>query len=185
MVRAAAWAGAGSRRARLTAAKATPERAWPGEVSAVVLSRPGGPLIIGLRARRRSAAAVSGCGAISWSWCRRQCGPSATPGPMGTRRTSAPIGRQRDSAMIARDGRLSRFFRSVRRSHSANVRRCSACYVSFPSGLRNLRHRSSGARHRWLVDRVFGGRLRRRPVDRLDVPGDSAVEPRPGSDNLS
>ena len=31
MVRAAAWAGAGSRRARLTTAKTTPERAWPGE----------------------------------------------------------------------------------------------------------------------------------------------------------
>ena len=31
--------GAGSRGARLTAAKATPERVWPGEVSAVVLQQ--------------------------------------------------------------------------------------------------------------------------------------------------
>jgi hypothetical protein len=48
MVRAAAWAGAGSRRARLTAAKAT--RSGPGPVKYLpwCSSRPGGPLILGL-----------------------------------------------------------------------------------------------------------------------------------------
>ena len=51
--------GAGSRGARLTAAKATPERAWPGEVSAVVLQQAPADLNT---AYRNSFASVTGRG---------------------------------------------------------------------------------------------------------------------------
>jgi putative transposase len=68
MVRAAAWAGAGSKGARLTAAKATPERAWPGEVSAVVLQQAPADLNT---AYRNSFASVTGRG-------RKPAGPGGS-----------------------------------------------------------------------------------------------------------
>ena len=59
--------GAGSKGARLTVAKATPERAWPGEVSAVVLQAPADLNT----AYRNSFASVTGRG-------RRPAGPGGS-----------------------------------------------------------------------------------------------------------
>jgi hypothetical protein len=163
MVRAAARADAGSRRARLTAAKAT--RSGPGPVKYLswCSSRRGGPLILGLRETSTQLLVKEGgipCAHRGLSYLvlerlviaqhvntalrrfrvRRDFLVLVSP-PARTERQTGPDGRashlstyraERDSATIARDGRLSRFFRSVRRSHSENVRRCSACYVSFP-----------------------------------------------------
>ena len=85
MARAAAWAGAGSRgphlSARLTAATATPERAWLGEVSAVVLQQAPADLNT---AYRKSFASVTGRG-------RQPAGPG---GPDWDRRKGHPVHRQ-------------------------------------------------------------------------------------------